>query len=200
MVFVNQTKSPQRLYMLGNPLIIFNRDHIDAAVSSIAGNCNVSNTASFDNSNGIMSVSWNYKSFMAEPLCYKAMSPAYFGYNVLTKPKLFTLSFDIRTIITGIAVNLNIITVDQLEEITKYRLDFMSGTTPVSSRYFYDPQYAGMQPLRCVSLSGAKPFCTFKVNQVSSICIQNNSHDFCFLSSDHHVSHLPPARCQHHLP
>jgi hypothetical protein len=170
MVFTNQTVSSKRVTMTGNPLVIFNRDHIDAAVSSIAGNCNVSSTASFDNSNGIISVSWTYEKFIAEPLCTKAMNPTYFGYNTLTKPKLFTLSFDIRSIVTGISVNLGIIQPEQLEEIDKYRLDFVSNGRKIIARYYYDPQYAGMQPLRCVTVDGGKPFCTFRVNEVSSHC------------------------------
>jgi hypothetical protein len=167
LVFVNQSSTAKRLTLTGDPLVIFNRDHTDAAVSSIFGNCNVSSVASFDSSTGMVLVKFNFDDFMAEPKCTAAMNPIYFGYNVLTKPKMFELSFDIRTIISGIAVNVGILKLDQLEEITKYRQDYMLGAQRVLARYFYDPRYAGMKPLRCVTLDGGKPFCTFRINEVS---------------------------------
>jgi hypothetical protein len=121
------------------------------------------------------------------------MNPTYFGYNSLTKPKTFTLSFDIRTIVTGIAVNLGIISVDQLEEIPKYRLSYFSGTTPILSRYFYDPRYAGMQPLRCVSLSGGKPFCTFRINEVFTYFVS------CIIVLFYHLFQIVMFPALHHL-
>jgi hypothetical protein len=169
LVFVNQTANAKRLTLTGTPLVILDREHIDAAVSSIAGNCNVSNIASFDKATGILSASWVYKDFAAEPKCMKALDPGHLGYNLLTKPKLFTLSFDIRSIITGIAVNLRIMTVDQLVEITDYRLAYMNNGRRILARWFYDPRYEGMQPLRCVTSNEGLPYCTFRVNDVSYV-------------------------------
>jgi hypothetical protein len=168
LVFVKETSNAKRLTMTGDPLVILDRDHIAAAVSSVAGNCNVTSIATFDNSNGMMSVSWNYRAFIAEPKCMKAMNPTYFGYDTLTKPDLFTISFDIRTIITGVAVNLGFLKLEQLEEITDYRQHLHVGTQQVYARFFYDPRYAGMKPLRCVTVDDSKPYCTYRINDVSS--------------------------------
>jgi hypothetical protein len=167
LVFTNQTESSKRLTLTGDPLVVFNRDHTDAALSSIAGNCNVTNTAFFDTSDGLMTVSWNYKNFIADPKCMKALDPIHFGYNTLAKPKLFTLSFAIRTIVTGIAANMGFIDIEQLEEIVKYRQAYVSNGRHIVVRYFYDPRYAGMQPLRCATANGGPPYCTFRVNDVS---------------------------------
>jgi hypothetical protein len=167
LVFVNQSSNAKRLTLTGDPLIIFDRDHTDAAVSSIFGNCNVSSVSSFDSATGTMSVSFVYADFIAEPKCVKAMNPIYFGYNTLAKPTLFELSFDIRSIISGIAVNVGILRLEQLQEITKYRQDYMLGAQRVVARYFYDPRYDGMKSIRCVTLDGGKPFCTFRINDVS---------------------------------
>jgi hypothetical protein len=166
LVFVNNSSNAKRLSLTGNPLVIFDRDNIGAAVSSMFGNCNVSSSPSFDSSSGMMSVSWNYKSFMAEPKCTKAMNPTYFGYDDLTKPDMFTLAFDIRTIISGIAVNMGILKLDQLEEINEYRTTRMVDRRHVTARFFYDPRYAGMRPLRCVFVDDSKPYCTYRINEV----------------------------------
>jgi hypothetical protein len=66
-------------------------------------------------------------------------------------------------------VNLGFISIDQLEEIDKYRQEYVSNGRHIIARYFYDPQYAGMQPLRCVTSNGGPPYCTFRVNDVGFI-------------------------------
>eukprot|EP01034_Spumella_vulgaris_P047293 gene47293-biopygen7268 len=73
-----------------------------------------------------MSTSFNYDEYIAEPKCMNAMNPAFFGYNNRTKPNKFTFSFDVRTLVTGLAVNLGVLTVDQLEEILAFRQEFDS--------------------------------------------------------------------------
>eukprot|EP01034_Spumella_vulgaris_P032909 gene32909-biopygen28043 len=75
LVFVANSSSAQRFVMTGNPMIIFDREYTDAVVSSVKGNCNVSSTTSFEPISGQMTISWVYKDFVAEPLCYGAMQP-----------------------------------------------------------------------------------------------------------------------------
>jgi hypothetical protein len=166
LVFTNQTVSSKRLTLTGDPLVIFNRDFIGAALSSVLGNCNVSAQSSFDNTNGLLSVSWNYKNFIAEPKCMKAMPPAKFGYNTLTKPEMFTLSFDIRTIITGVAMNLGLLKREQLVEIVRYRTYSVINGINSMVQFFVDPQYGGMDPLRCVSVGTNAPYCTYRMGDV----------------------------------
>jgi hypothetical protein len=166
LVFANHTSNGKRLGLTGDPLVVFNRDFIDAALSNVLGNCNVSSLSSFDSSTGLLSVSWNYKNFIAEPKCMKAMPPAKFGYNTLTKPELFELSFDVRTIITGVAMNLGLLKREQLVEITKYRqYSVISGASSVI-QFFVDPRYGGMDPLRCVTVGANAPYCTYRMGDV----------------------------------
>eukprot|EP01034_Spumella_vulgaris_P025696 gene25696-biopygen22179 len=122
LVFVNATKSnAQRFTLIGSPLTIFDREYTEGAVSSVMGNCNVTSTSSFEPSSGIMSLSFNYAEYIAEPKCVNAMDPALFGYNLLTRPALFTISYDIRTLVTGLAVNRGVVRLDQMEEIKSFR-------------------------------------------------------------------------------
>jgi hypothetical protein len=167
LVFVNHSSNAKRLSMTGDPLVVFNRDFIDGALSSVLGNCNVSSYSTFDSSSGLLSVSWNYKNFVAEPKCMKAMPPAKFGYNTLTKPELFELSFDIRTIITGVAMNLGLLKREQLVEIVKYRTYSVISGANSMVQFFVDPRYGGMDPLRCVSVGTNAPYCTYRMGDVS---------------------------------
>jgi hypothetical protein len=99
----------------------------------------------------------------------KAMPPAKFGYNTLTKPELFELSFDIRTIITGVAINLGLLKPEHLVEITTYRQYLVIGTSNAVIQFFVDPRYGGMDPLRCVSVGASAPYCTYRMGDVSVI-------------------------------
>eukprot|EP01034_Spumella_vulgaris_P022557 gene22557-biopygen19648 len=166
LVFVNASSNAQRFTMTGTPLSVFDRDHTDGAVSSVRGNCNVSSVTTFDTANGMMTLSWNYADFIAEPKCMFAMDPATFGYNTLTKPEMFTIGYDIRTLITNVAVNMHILTLDQLEEIEAFHTivyPAIFGGIPVDVRFYYDPKFPGMKPIQCVLLAGAEPSCVMQI-------------------------------------
>eukprot|EP01034_Spumella_vulgaris_P047560 gene47560-biopygen38416 len=95
-VLVKNTSNARRFNMVGDPLVVFDREHTDGVVR--------------------MSMSFNHADFIAEPKCMHAMNPVLFGYNTLTKPKDFTFSYDIRTLITGLAVNREFVALDELIE------------------------------------------------------------------------------------
>jgi hypothetical protein len=91
----------QRFNMAGSPLIIFNRQHTFGTVSNVYGDCNASAVSSFDPSSGLMSVQYNYLEFTSNPTCSSTVNPDTVGYTPWANPQLFTISFDIRTLITG---------------------------------------------------------------------------------------------------
>jgi hypothetical protein len=126
----------------------------------------VSSVAFFDDSNGWMSMSFVYEEFAAEPKCVKAMDPELFGYNTLTKPRLFTISYDIRTLITGLAVNMKIMKINQLVEIEGYHEVLDHNGMQITLRSYYDPRYHGMTPLMCASVEGFDPFCVTQIEDV----------------------------------
>eukprot|EP01034_Spumella_vulgaris_P035295 gene35295-biopygen30033 len=167
LVIVNNTSSAQRFNMIGDPLIIFDRDYTEGVVSSVKGNCNVSSQAAFDKATGFMSLTLNYKDFTAEPKCVEALNPELFGYNTLTKPDDFSIFYDIRTLITGNAVNRKLLQLPQLVEITKYRTTLNYNGTILSMRKYYDPKFAGMDPLLCAIVQGYEPFCTPQIGDVT---------------------------------
>jgi hypothetical protein len=199
LVFVNESSNAKRLTMTGDPLVIFKRDFIDAALSSVLGNCNVSSYSSFDSSSGLLSVSWNYKNYIAEPKCMKAMPPAKFGYNTLTKPELFELSFDIHTIITGVAMNLGLLKREQLVEIVKYRTYSVISGANSMVQFFVDPRYGGMNPLRCVSVGTNAPYCTYRMGDVSILLFVFVISGLIVFGLDRDVSSFQPFRSQLHL-
>jgi hypothetical protein len=96
-----------------------------------------------------------------------ALNPIHLGYDTKAKPRLFTISYDVRTLITGLNVNQGILKTNQLEEIVKYRQNLVTADKlPVVVKWYYDPRYAGMAPLRCSSINGTVEYCTLRMNEV----------------------------------
>jgi hypothetical protein len=120
-----------------------------------------------------MSISWDYEDFIAEPLCMTAIDPILMGYDTLTRPELFTITYDIRTLITGLSVNLKIVQTEQLEEIKSYASNVVSNGLPISIKYYYDPRYAGMDPIRCARVNGGAPTCFISIGDVRYVCCFN---------------------------
>eukprot|EP01034_Spumella_vulgaris_P047506 gene47506-biopygen35413 len=174
LVFVNTTSNAQRFTLVGSPLTIFDRDHTDGVVSSVHGNCNVSSITTFDTSSGVMSMSFDYRAYTSNSLCMKALDPVLFGYNTLTNPTIFTLSYDIRTLITGLAANLHILAIEQLEEIVAFRQSVFVSGVEVKVRSYYDPKYAGMKPILCVLINGVEPSCVMQLGSVLAFPIFNH--------------------------
>jgi hypothetical protein len=105
----------------------------------------------------------------------KAMDPALFGYNTRTKPGIFKFSFDVRTLITGIAVNLGVMTVDQLEEIVSFRQTQNNNGMQIGVKAYYDPKYAGMKPISCVSFAEGVPVCAIQLGSVYAFPVFNHA-------------------------
>jgi hypothetical protein len=170
LAFVNSSSNgAHRFTLTGDPLVIFNRDYIDASVSSIKGNCNVTSTSSFDTSSGHMTISWKYKDFIAEPLCLATMDPILMGYDAMTGREMFTIQYDIRTLIMGLAVNLRVVKTEQLEEIKSYASNVISNGLSIAINYYYDPRFAEMDPIRCARVGGGLPICFVSMNEVQCL-------------------------------
>jgi hypothetical protein len=165
LVFVNNSNA-QRFNLVGDPLVIFDRQHLTASASSVKGNCNVSSTSSFDHSNGHMTIEWIYEDFIAEPLCMATMDPVLMGYDTMTMPEIFSIVYDIRTLITSLAVNLGILKTDQLEEIVKFASSVVSNGILIAINHYYDPRYPAMDPFRCARINGGPPTCFIAMDQV----------------------------------
>lgn len=91
--------------------------------------------------------------FLADSACTSIMNPNIYGYNTLSKPESFSLVFDIRTLITAIAVNYGYTSLDTLVAIPNTSFNFTTFGTYVEAGWYYDPRYPGMAPISCTSNS-----------------------------------------------
>eukprot|EP01033_Poteriospumella_lacustris_P017784 gene17784-12739_t len=144
------TNAAQRFYLVGDPLVIFNRQEIIGTVSSIDGVCNVSSVSDFDLSSGLLQTEYHYYTFMGDPICNTTIDPSLMGFISGFNSDLFEFAIDVRSIIACISVNQNILFFDQLIPIQQFNSMLVyDGETYFSSSY-YNPKYPGMNPLVCL--------------------------------------------------
>jgi hypothetical protein len=96
-----------------------------------------------------------------------------FGYNTLSKPDLFTISYDIRTLVTSLAVNLDILKMEQLIEIVEFRQTISAGGVVLSVGSYYDPKYPGMKNVLCVQ-NRPDPTCVMQIGNVIAFPLYNH--------------------------
>lgn len=158
------SNSVQRFYFAGDPLVVFDRQVIIGTLSSVDGVCNISSTGSFSTSDGQIAAKYQHDQYANNPLCNDSIGSAlYFGYvpggfNADT----FTVNADIRTLITGISVNFNILYFDQLVQIAGGGT-YTYGNITYNTSGFYNPKFAGMSPLTCIQI-GKQSQCVVRVS------------------------------------
>lgn len=140
----------QRLALYGTPLVIFDRQKQAATISNVYGDCNASSTAAFNPSTGLMTLEYNYYEYIHNHLCNTTADPVIFGYLPTVDGETFTLSMDIRSLITGLAINLGILSIDEIVQITAFNSLYEYNGVIYNVSSYYDPKYPNMQPVTCL--------------------------------------------------
>jgi hypothetical protein len=151
----------QRFFFVGTPLVVFDRQKTIGTVANVDGRCNVSSKATFNANSGKLSLTYDYNQFMAEPLCTNAVNPELVGYVASTDFHDFTVKFDVRSMITCVAVNLGIMGVQSLIRIPAFDTFVNISGVLYNISSYYDPKYDNMDPISCMlvpsNLSYAPP-------------------------------------------
>jgi hypothetical protein len=139
----------QQLELTGSPTMIFDRRYYMSSLSNEGGVCDVRPKTTFDKHNGIITILYNIAEFLASPVCRNVTNPAHMGYVPAFDGPDFRLSIDVRSLITGAAINQGILDPYELAEIP-----FTSTTVTVDGKNydvdeFYNPRFPGMKPLYC---------------------------------------------------
>ncbi len=146
------TDFANRVTLVGDPSIAFNRQNIVGTISSAHGECQLADQiTTFDKANGILSLSIPSIDYNNSSNCLAAGNPIYLGYNKFITGNNFKINLDIFSLVTALAVNLNILTFDALIEVKAFRsnITFTDGSVVLTSRYF-NPKFPGMAPIVCV--------------------------------------------------
>lgn len=173
MVFIVPYSNAQRFFLNGTPLTILNRQNTGGSMSSVNGTCNASSTANFDSSSGLMVLNYNYQEYVNNKVCLEAADPSILGYMPGINSDFFTLKLDVRTLITSLAINMNITRLSDMVEIPGYAGNYTYKGVAYNVSDYYDPKYPGMAPLTC--LNGAISQCILAIGEVYALPLFNHA-------------------------
>jgi hypothetical protein len=169
----------QRFSFIGTPLMVFDRQKTIGTIANVNGRCNASSRATFNANNGKLALVYDYSEYMATPQCKDGLNPELVGYLASTDFNEFSVEFDIRSMITCVAVNLDIISVEVLIRIPAFDVTIAVDGATYNISSYYDPKYSSMDPITCIrpaQPSGAHVRCVVKIaNQVFAIPMFNHA-------------------------
>ena len=193
----------QRFVFTGTPLVVLNRQKILGTVSNVVGDCNATSTAAFDSSNGILSLVYNYEEYFNNPVCNNSLTPSMLDYLPNADANSFSIQLDTRSIVTAMAVNMGILEVENLVELTGFSSDYIYDGVNYTVREYYDSKYNGMAPISCINfnVSYAKvsnyTFCSVQLNQnIYGVPLFNHKGSSATMPSPCNCSHLTDAELQ----
>lgn len=114
---VDRTSTTQLFNFYGNPSIIFNRQYVHGLISNVDSDCNATSNSNFDAGTHIMSTTYSYNDFVTNPSCSRIVDPVQVGFDALYDGDQFTLSMDVRSLVTALAVNMHVIDIPQLRPV-----------------------------------------------------------------------------------
>jgi hypothetical protein len=173
LVFVVPYSNAQRFFLNGTPLTVLNRQNTGGTVSNVFGDCNASSTASFDQSNGLLILIYVYEEFVNNSLCNGTVNPTQLGYTPGINSKYFTIRFDVRTLVTTLAININVTQLSDMVEIPGFNTNYTFEGVAYNTSSYYDPKYPGMAPLTCISAPATQ--CILAVGEVFALPVFNHA-------------------------
>jgi hypothetical protein len=159
-VLVNEDSNAQTMTLVGDPLIVFDRQYFTGSLSTISGTCIANNITEFDAPNGRAEIAFSMHEYLYvyPEDCAGFMNPYYFGYDTASVPLQFTIQLDIRTIVTATAVNYQLLALNALVTIDDSHVEIATGipNMNVSVAQYYNWKFPGMLPVYCVEISNRR--------------------------------------------
>jgi hypothetical protein len=138
-----------RVSLIGDPSIALNRHYIFGTVASAQGVCFYTDApASLDSTSSILTYSIPY--YMYNYDCTNIGGPpSNLGASPFSSAAFFDLKFDIRSLMTALAVNYGVLNFEYLIEIPALRQEVLS--LNLTFREMFDPKFPGMSPIQCLT-------------------------------------------------
>lgn len=151
---VSGNVASQRFYFNADPSMIFQREHMSTGFSTIYGDCPATFTH-FNSENANLEIQFaNFQrtgDLDYDSNCTIAVDPTNFGYDPRTNSNHFTVKIDLRTLVTAVSLNENIMDFNVLTEIPDSIKQVAINGTLYEFRNYYDARYAGMRPVSCMT-------------------------------------------------
>jgi hypothetical protein len=150
-------------------------------VSNVLSDCNAPATSSFNPGSGEMQVTYQLSEYTSNPNCSSVAPPGLFGYKTYVPTDTFSIKFDVRTLVTCVALNSQIVSPSVLQVTGRSNFNYKNATYPRVA--YVDPRYPGMRPVQCMltGLAHGPPLCLMIVGTVYVVPIFNHAGRSFFL-------------------
>jgi hypothetical protein len=136
----------------GQANVIFDTDYVHGQVGYEGGMCDVDSLTTFDQSNGLLKLTYNYSQYTANPTCTAAANPYALGYFPTINQEDFTLTVDVNTFSVASAINYQIINISSLQQVPGQSItQNVEGYFNVTFGEFFDPRTPLMETVICVT-------------------------------------------------
>jgi hypothetical protein len=179
----------ERFSMTGTPLVVFQKEHTVGTISNKQGDCNGTSLSSFNPSTGILQLGYDLAEYNTNPTCAGNGDLSLYGYSSIARSSMFTVDFDVRTLITAVAVNSNVTSVNKLQVVAS--VFYKVKGVPYFSASYVDPRYPGMDPVLCMFREGT-PHCLLTVGGLYGIPVFNHIGN--------NLSHPAQCNCTQEIP
>jgi hypothetical protein len=154
---------------------ILNRGITAGTVSNVLSDCNAPATSSFNPGSGELQVTYQVSAYMSNPNCSHVAPPGLFGYKSYVPTDTFSIKFDVRTLVTCVALNSRIASPYALQETAQSSFVYKNITYPIAA--YVDPRYPGMRPVQCMypGLPHNTPFCFMIIGMIYAVPIFNHA-------------------------
>jgi hypothetical protein len=129
----------------GEPGDVFNRIYNAGGIANDADRCNAGSSKRYDINIAKMDMTWSAAEYSADSSCTSISSMQDLGYNEDYDKDDFTISFDLVTLTSALAVNLGLLKTIYLESVGEnFILNITYGGETVLSplQLYFDPRYA----------------------------------------------------------
>jgi len=171
-IVISENSEKQKFTMNGDPTVIFDRKHQRGSIGNYFGDCNAESSTTFNSGTSMMSITYNYAEFTNNPNCSGTVNLADMGYNPAFDGEYFSLSYDVRSLASAVAVNQQVQYPDNFWFIAGTEMNYTYEQDGTSYLYVmgqgFDDRYPGMEPVLCggdpYNYTAAPPFCGFLIN------------------------------------
>lgn len=143
--------SSVHFYMNAAPGVIFDRQRVVATLANADHVCSAQGKAVFDRANANLVVTYDVERYLANPNCSRIAAPSILGYDPVASQFSFDVTLDTRAMITALAVNTEILLLDDLLEVVGSRVNasLPGMNDSVTFSKYVDSRYEEMQPVLC---------------------------------------------------
>ena len=178
-----------------HPAFIYSRELSYISFSSSGGQCWYPRHVSMDQTTAVMTVdSIDISAF--NKTCGSVALFEEMGYSSTFNGNYFSLKFDMRSVVTALALNFRFLTWDHLSLVDNNadiaEIQFVYGDFKYYARQYFDDKFVGMNPIYCVSKSllfeteneSIFQFCLIRLSATFAMPLTNSLGDVSDLDED----------------